>query len=77
MSIPILDFIECPPPLGLNFSSETNGRKVTESKLTESKSEFKRMLKICTWPKHLILLNLINSDITINKMAKVLITFIS
>ena len=29
------------------------------------------------WPKHLAVLNFVNSGITINKMAKVLITLIS
>ena len=37
----------------------------------------KDMLMICKWPRSLIVLNLVNSDITINKMAKVSITFIS
>ena len=38
----------------------------------------KGMLMICKWPSmHLIVLNFVNSSITINKMAKVLITLIS
>ena len=47
----------------------------------ETKVEFlgtiKGMLTIFKWPKHLIVLNFVNSGITINKMAKVLITLIS
>ena len=37
----------------------------------------KGMLTIFKWPKHLIVLNFVNSGITINKMAKVFITLIS
>ena len=35
------------------------------------------MLTIRKWPKYLIVLNFVNSDITINKIAKVLVTLIS
>ena len=37
----------------------------------------KGMMTIFKWPKHLIVLNFVNSGITINKMAKVFITLIS
>ena len=37
----------------------------------------KGMPMICKWPRHLIVLNFVNSGITINKMDKVLITFVS
>ena len=40
-------------------------------------SQSKGMLTIFKWPKHLIVLNFVNSGITINKMAKVFITLIS
>ena len=39
--------------------------------------ESKGMMTIFKWPKHLIVLNFVNSGITINKMAKVFITLIS
>ena len=34
-------------------------------------------LTICKWRKHLVVLNFVNSGITINKMVKVLIILIS
>ena len=37
----------------------------------------KVILTICKWPKHLIILNFVNSGIIINKVAKVLSTLIS
>ena len=42
-------------------------------------TEIKGILTICKWPnsKHVIILYFVNSGITINKMAKVLITLIS
>ena len=38
--------------------------------------QIKGILTICKWPKQLVVLNFVNSGITINRMAKVLITLI-
>ena len=37
----------------------------------------KSILEICKWPRHLTVLSLVNSGITINKVAKMLIALIS
>ena len=43
---------------------------------TQCTHQIKGILTICKWPKQLVVLNFVNSGITINRMAKVLITLI-
>ena len=67
--------------LHLSFASCADKGKACSNKSTHYAfrkcCESKSILTIFKWPKHLIVLNLVNSGITINKMAKVLITLIS